>query len=572
MDRTYLFGLFQTDGWAFDQPAQLPGVYMLIRFRLSRTFVLALSAGVLWAGAPQAQSPGIVASGGAALALKTALPQMSGYRQGLIAEAAQDPAILEFYRARDFAAFWTAPEGAVYLGLLLAALETADLHGLPVRRYDAAGLRETISGLRSQGDLGRFEVQLTRALLDFARDMTGGALDPKKIDAGIVRDVPKRDRANDLVEFLADPEGFLHGLAPRDPEYARLLRARAQLRAQIADGGWGPRVTARSLKVGASGASVVELRNRLVRMGYLGRTATQTFDATIQAAVQGFQADHGLPVTGQADEATISQINVAPETRMRSVLVAMERERWSNIERGVRHIWVNLTDFTAKIIDDGKVTFETRAVVGSTVEDKRTPEFSHFMTYMEINPDWTVPPGIIRRDYLPKLRANPGALAHLQVVDSRGRVVPRSQVNFAAYSEKNFPFNLRQPPGRSNALGQVKFMFPNPWSIYLHDTPDKHLFARDTRAYSSGCVRLNDPFDFAYTLLAPQTDDPKGLFHRVLDSGRQERVTLATPVPVHIEYRTAFSNTRGRLQFRSDIYGRDARIYTALRDAGVSEN
>lgn len=515
-----------------------------------------------------AQGP--AAGGGAALALRAALPQISDLRQALVAAAAGDEAISGFYRARDYAPFWTAEAGAEALGHALAAFESADLHGLPAARYDADTLRREIAGLRSEGDLGRFEVRLTAAVLDFARDLSSGVLDPAKAVTGIVREVPRRDRSNMLKEMLADPQGFFHGLAPRDPEYARLIKARQMLRAQIAQGGWGARVTAKSLRPGATGAQVIELRNRLITMNYLARTATSTYDGALQAAVQAFQADHGLPVDGIASEATISQINVAPETRLRAITVAMERERWINIERGKRHIWVNLTDFTAKIIDDGKITFETRAVIGSTVEDKNTPEFSHRMTYMEVNPDWTVPPGIIRRDYLPKLRANPGALAHLQVVDSRGRVVPRSQVNFAAYTERNFPYNLRQPPGRSNALGRVKFMFPNPWSIYLHDTPDKHLFARDSRAYSSGCVRLNDPFDFAYTLLAPQSDDPKGLFHRVLDSGKQERISLKDPVPVHLVYRTAFTTAKGRVQYRAYIYGRDATIFAALRKAGVS--
>ena len=242
-------------------------------------------------------------------------------------------------------------------------------------------------------------------------------------------------------------------------------------------------------------------------------------------------------------------------------------KRVAQLEDSIRTIANDLID---AFIDDGKVTFSTRAVIGSTVEDKHTPEFSHLMTYMELNPDWTVPPGIIRRDYLPKLQANPGALSHLQVVDSRGRVVPRGSVNFAAYSAGNFPFNLRQPPGATNALGRVKFMFPNPWSIYLHDTPDKHLFARESRAYSSGCVRLNDPFDFAYTLLAPQESDPKAAFHKVLDTGRQERIFLQPPVPVHLDYRTAFTDARGRLNFRGDIYGRDAKIWAALEKLGVA--
>lgn len=518
-----------------------------------------------------AQSAGGLASGSGALVVKSALPHLNGFRQALAAAAARDDAVARFYRDSGYAAMWTAegPVAEARRMALLNALDAAPLHALPIQRYDAAALRRAFRDLRSEGDRGRLEVRMTRALLDFARDLHSGALVPKSVDPGLVRDVPRATPEAILAGFMADPARFLHGLAPRNPEYARLLKARARLLADVAAGGWGAPVPAKSLKPGATGAVVVALRDRLTAMGYLGRTATMTYGPELQAAVRAFQFDHGLTADGAAGETTLTAINTPPEDRLKSVTVALERERWANIERGRRHIWVNLTDFTAKIIDDGKVTFSTRAVVGSTVAEKHTPEFSHLMTYMELNPDWTVPPGIIKRDYLPKLQANPGALAHLKIYDARGREVPRNAVNFAAYKAGNFPYNLRQPPGASNALGKVKFMFPNPWSIYLHDTPDKHLFARENRAYSSGCVRLNDPFDFAYTLLARQEDDPKRAFHKVLDTGRQERIFLKDPVPVHLDYRTAFTDARGRLNFRNDIYGRDAAIWAALVKAGV---
>jgi murein L,D-transpeptidase YcbB/YkuD len=411
---------------------------------------------------------------------------------------------------------------------------------------------------------------MTRAFLAYARAAETGVLTPREIDPGLVREVAVRDRRALLEDFArAEPVAFLRALPPSSEEYIRLVRLRADLLARAAAGGWGEPVPARSLKPGDSGPAVIALRDRLVRMGYLAPTAAATYDGALSAAVRAFQFAHGLNADGVAGESTMAALNVGIETRLGAVAVAMERERWLTRDRGARHIWVNLADFTARIIDDGKVTFATKAVIGATLAEKHTPEFSGLMTYMELNPDWTVPPGIIRRDYLPALQSNPNALGHLQVIDARGRVVPRDEIDFTAYSARNFPFNLRQPPGASNALGRVKFMFPNRWSIYMHDTPDKHLFAREIRAYSSGCVRLNDPFDFAYILLAPQEADPKAAFHRVLDTGRQERIFLKTPVPIHLDYRTAFTTARGEAQFRRDIYGRDAAILAALVRAGV---
>jgi murein L,D-transpeptidase YcbB/YkuD len=305
-------------------------------------------------------------------------------------------------------------------------------------------------------------------------------------------------------------------------------------------------------------------------MGYLKRTNTQTYDTSIQAAVQQFQLAHGLAADGVAGPGTMAEINKSVEQRLQSVIVAMERERWMNRERGKRHILVNIPDFTAKVIDNGKVTFQTRSVVGANRDDRPTPEFSDVMEFMVINPSWYVPRSIVTKEYLPALKRNPNAVRHIEITDSRGRKVNRGAVNFAAYTEKTFPFAMRQPPSRGNALGLVKFMFPNRHNIYLHDTPAKNLFAREVRAYSHGCVRLADPFDFAYTLLAKQQRNPQEYFKSVLDTKKETRVDLNNPVPVHLIYRTAFTTPKGKTQYRRDIYGRDKRIWNALSQAGVA--
>ncbi len=168
------------------------------------------------------------------------------------------------------------------------------------------------------------------------------------------------------------------------------------------------------------------------------------------------------------------------------------------------------------------------------------------------------------------LKRNPNAARHMVITDSRGRRVNRAEMDFTQFSTRNFPFDMREPPSRSNALGLVKFMFPNKHNIYLHDTPSKSLFKREVRAFSHGCIRLADPFDFAYALLAVQRDDPKPYFQSVLKSGRETKIVLENPVPVHLIYRTAFTSERGQMEFRRDVYGRDAKIWDALSAAVVA--
>ncbi|RGP37973.1 L,D-transpeptidase family protein [Pseudotabrizicola alkalilacus] len=497
----------------------------------------------------------------------------SPFVQTIAAEASENEVIAAFYRDSGYRTLWTGPaeQDAQRRSALLSALSRAGAHGLPVARYDVAKLTALLSTAQTEGDRARAEVALTRAYLAFARDVKTGATDPKAVDPGIVREIARPDPALLLAQMQArNPVELLQGLLPDSPHYAQLMRAKLALEGRIADGGWGPVVRAKALGQGDSGDAVVALRERLIAMGYLSRSATRSYDAAIQNAVQRFQLDHGLTADGIAAEATLAELNIAAEERLKSVIVAMERVRWmQGTPLGDRHIWVNLPDFTAKIMDHGKVTFETRSVIGKDVMDQHTPEFSDQMAHMVINPSWGVPRSIIVKEYLPLLQRNPNAVSHLQVIDNRGRVVPRGAVNFAGYSARTFPFGLRQPPSDGNALGLVKFMFPNKYNIYLHDTPSKNLFAHDVRAYSHGCIRLADPFDFAYALLALQSDDPQAEFARHLNTGNETTVKLEQKVPVHLVYFTAWPGAKGQMTYRRDIYGRDAKLFQALEEAGV---
>ncbi len=499
--------------------------------------------------------------------------QVTAFKQAVAEAASKDADIAAYYQQTGYKPLWTGKGGKdrKRRAALVKAIKGADAHGLPSDRYDLDALMAQMKAARSQRDLGLLEVEMSRVFLQYARDVQTGVVIPSRIDSGMVRQVPYRDRTSYLVNFgQSAPDKFMRALPPRTPEYTALMKEKLRLERLLAGPGWGPSVRSETLKPGQSGPAVVALRNRLIAMGYLKRSASASYDAPLQAAVQQFQAAHGLEVDGVAGNGTIGEINVPVEKRLQSVIVAMERERWLNRSRGDRHILVNLTDFSAKIYDSGKMTFETRSVIGKNTSDRRTPEFSDVMEHMVINPSWYVPRSIITKEYLPALQANPNAVRHLVITDSRGRQVDRGAVNFAAYSARTFPFAMRQPPSKSNALGLVKFMFPNKYNIYLHDTPQKNLFAREVRAYSHGCIRLADPFDFAYALLAKQTSNPESYFKSVLNTGKETKVELDKPVPVHLIYRTAFTNAKGQTQYRRDIYGRDAKIWSALSQAGVA--
>ena len=500
--------------------------------------------------------------------------RVTAFMQGVATAAAQDADLSAFYKANGYQSVWTGRSirERQRRAALLEALRMAPVHGLPAARYNVDALEARIKAARSQQDRAALEVELSRVFVDFAADLQTGVIrNPRKIDRAIVRAIPHRDRVSYLTNFAkSSPRAFFRALPPKTAEYTALMKEKRRLEETLGAGGWGPAVPQTQLAPGATGPAVVALRDRLMRMGYLGRSNSGSYDAQMVEAVKRFQQAHGLVVDGVAGPGTLQEVNISLEDRMKSVLVALERERWLNKDRGQRHVLVNIPDFSAQIIDNGKVTFQTRTVVGARQDDRPTPEFSDVMEFMVINPSWYVPRSIIVKEFLPALKSNRNAVGHIEITDRNGRRIDRSAVNFANYSASNFPFAMRQPPSRRNALGLVKFMFPNQYNIYLHDTPHKNLFGREVRAYSHGCVRLAEPFDFAYTLLAKQEADPKRFFHSVLDTGAERRVDLKEPVPVHLVYRTAFTSARGELNFRRDVYGRDARIWNALAGAGVA--
>ncbi len=489
-----------------------------------------------------------------------------------IAEAAStDPALAEFYRARGYRPLWTG-DGAADAqrrAAILAAVADAPLHGLPAARYDPAALRAMLEGAGTPHLRARAEVSLSALLLSYASDIGTGILVPASVDSGIRRQVETRDPLKILASIQGPhPALYLRSLQPSSQRYTRLVHEKARLHSALEAGGWGAAIPSGRLKPGQDGAGVVALRDRLIRMGYLRPTAAGTYDGPMAEAVAAAQRDFGLAPDGIAGPALIAALNVGIADRLGQILVAMERERWMPRDTGRRHVWVNLPEFKSRLIEDGETVFETRAVIGKDTGDRRTPEFSDVMEYMVVNPSWFVPRSIVVNEYLPKLRANPGALGHMRITDRNGREVSRAR-GFSQYTARTFPYSMRQPPSSRNALGLVKFIFPNTYNIYLHDTPAKDLFSRDMRAFSHGCIRLAEPFDFAHALLEAQREDGAAYFQRILNSGSETRVPLDTPLPVHLVYFTAIPKPRGGMEWRPDVYGRDSAVLAALRRAGV---
>ncbi|MEM7237895.1 MAG: L,D-transpeptidase family protein [Pseudomonadota bacterium] len=563
---------------------------------------LALSVGLVISGAAGAQAEtvtapiGVAAQDGAAPAHAT--PQQTALTNALDARKL-GPTVAEFYAARSYAPVWTGADGAPRRAALFEALAAAGEHALPVEPYGTSRLKAAAGQARTStqsiADQVALELDLTAAYLRYARDVSSGLLEPRKIDRELYV-YPERRARGDLLAGLAaaaEPSAWMRGLAPQSAGYRQLLEKYKAYRALAATGGWGEQLTKRkTLRVGDRSSDVAVLRDRLTRMGYLSAEATVAadrieiataetandageapladgwvFDPALEDAVRLFQARHGLNQDGAVGPATREAVNTDPGFRAAQVAVNLERHRWLNKDLGAKHILVNLASFDMAVMENGQSTFESRVVVGKA-RKHRTPEFSDEMEVMVVNPTWHVPRSIAREEILPELQKDPTYLERKGMRITG--VEDPSLIDWELITPDSFPGRVKQRPGNGNALGRVKFLFPNDHAIYLHDTPSKSLFKRDRRAYSHGCVRVQRPFEFAEFLLAAQRDDPEAYFRTLLNRGSERYVNLDEHIPIHLTYRTAWVDSDGNDQFRGDIYGRDRKVLVALEEAGVA--
>ena len=494
------------------------------------------------------------------------------FRFSLLSALSKNSEAIEFYEENNFKPIWVGRDRSSRdrSSYFFKELKNTSKHALPTLRYDAIYLNNQFRKARTATELGLVEALLTSKFLEYSSNIQTGILKPASVDKEIVRKIPYRSVGDYLKTFLSvTPREFFKGLHPQSKQYSTLLTEKNRLEKIISQGGWSSELPMELLRPGDIGNEVVLLRNALIKRGYLKSNFSEIYDGNLRRAVQLFQLRHGLAPDGIAGPATFSEIGRTAEERLASVIVALERERWTNFDLGSRHVIVNLPDFSTKLFEDGALIFETRNVIGTPVDEQRTPEFSDVIEHIITNPTWNVPKSITLKEYLPEMQEDPLAHDYLELVDLDREIVPRSFVDFNEYDEETFPYDLKQMPSITNALGLVKFMFPNQYSIYLHDTPSKPLFDLEVRAFSHGCIRLQKPFEFAYELLKPQTSDPKAQFQEAIGTGEETVVYLRKPVQVHLIYRTAFVDELGVINYRRDIYGRDAAIYEALIEAGI---
>jgi len=468
-------------------------------------------------------------------------------------------ALQQRYAGRDWQPVWVATTGLQPQGeALLGALERLQRSGALPASADVA-TASARRGSTAPASLAEMELLLSSAFISLA-------VDPADLLAG-----GPHPQAFDAAAAGADT-GQLHQWLPPDPTFWRLRAAIDGYQAIVARGGWPTVSAGPKLEPGARDGRIRQIRQRLLASGDLvgGTAEPDVYDDALLDAVKRFQARHGLKPDGVIGFGTIDALNVPADARLASMIFNLNRLYTQGRDWGDNYVMVNLAAAQLKLVQSGTITASYNVIVGR--RDRPTPELDSAISRMEFNPYWNVPAGIYAKDFLPKLRKDPGFINHYQNIKVYRASEPANEVDpttidWFSPEAKQMRLRLRQDPGPENALGPAKFLFPNSYDVYLHGTNKPSLFANADRFLSSGCVRLPDPLGFAELLLKSDPNWSRAKIDAAVEARTNRGVPLATPLPVHLVYDTAWVDEAGTVQFRADVYGRD-RKGTAIAQRG----
>jgi L,D-transpeptidase YcbB len=475
-------------------------------------------------------------------AVKAALEARSGLPESVAPLRRRErEAIAAYYALRDFAPLWFSGGTAnATVAPVVSRLKHAADDGLDV---DGSALAVAPG---TDAEIAAADLALSDAVVAYGRQASGSRVDPRMISRliGVEPEVADPAVILALVASAGEDAGeALRRFNPPQAAYEALREKLLQLRGRGMAKSGAAIPAGPVLRPGMRDERVPRIRARL---GLDGATVAEddlVYDAQIAAAVEDFQKANGLPASGHLTARTVAALSGGHSSLEAEILANMERWRWMPRDMGETHIEVNIPDYEAVVIDKGAVIERNRVVVGK--EETPTPVFSEMMKFLIVNPSWNVPQSIIRKEMLPKLASDPGYFQRMgyEVFSRGGHLV------------------VRQPPGEKNALGRIKFVFPNDFAVYMHDTPLRKLFASAKRAFSHGCVRVDDPFRFAETVLGDGWSEERV---KRLIGGKERYVYLPKPLPVYLEYFTAFVDESGALQLRDDVYGYSRRVKEAL--------